>query len=101
MPHDDSIDEGPGEHDAHLMDDDPSDTVACAHCGEEIWSYAQRCPQCGTHFRGEAWQFEHRPRGHGGSGTFEASGSTGGMNLWSWIAIAVVVALIMMFLRLR
>lgn len=51
------IDEGPGEHDAHLMDDDLDETVPCARCGQDIWAYAQRCPECGVHFSGEAWQF--------------------------------------------
>ena len=54
---DDQIDEGPGEHDLHLMDDDPEETVPCARCGRKIWSYVQRCPHCGVHFSGEAWEF--------------------------------------------
>ncbi len=51
------VDEGPGEHDSHLMDDDPSDTTPCARCGKDIWAYAQRCHHCGVHFSCEAWQF--------------------------------------------
>jgi len=52
------IDEGPSEHDAHLMDDDPAETVPCARCGRQVWAYAQRCQHCGVHFLGEAWQFK-------------------------------------------
>ena len=55
---DDELDEGPGEHDAHLMDDDPGETVPCARCGKPVWTYAQRCQHCGVHFAGEAWQFK-------------------------------------------
>jgi len=54
------MDEGPGEHDVHLMDDDLEQTVACAHCGDQVWSYTQQCPHCGVHFAGEAWEFEYR-----------------------------------------
>lgn len=49
--------EGPGEHDRHLLDDDPTDTTPCARCGRYVWAYAQRCHHCGVHFAGEAWQF--------------------------------------------
>ena len=52
------IEEGPGEHDAHLMDDDETETVDCPRCGQAIWAYTQRCDYCGVNFSGEAWQFE-------------------------------------------
>lgn len=43
------------------MDDDrvplEAETVRCAKCRKYIWAYAIRCPKCGTHFNGEAWQF--------------------------------------------
>lgn len=54
----DRINEGPGEHDAHLMDDDQTETVVCPRCGKHVWAYSQRCHHCGVHFRGEAWQFD-------------------------------------------
>ena len=34
-------------------------TVKCAHCGEYIGMHKTRCPYCGIHFRGEAFQFKH------------------------------------------
>ncbi len=77
------IDEGPGEHDTHLMADDPSDTTPCARCGEEIWAYSQRCHHCGLHFSGEAWQFT--PAG-------EAQAPV--RQWWRWVAALVVVAML-------
>lgn len=74
------IDEGPGEHDAHLMDDDPSETVACAKCGRHIWAHAQQCQHCGIHFSGEAWQFDRQADGRG---------------LWPWVVAALVIAMLL------
>ena len=39
-------------------DEDPN-RVRCAHCGEWIFARSERCPKCGTHFLGEAFQFTH------------------------------------------
>jgi uncharacterized membrane protein YvbJ len=36
-----------------------SENVKCAHCGSWIPSRSKRCPKCGVHFRGEAFQFSH------------------------------------------
>ncbi|HEX9832276.1 MAG TPA: hypothetical protein VGA66_04160 [Mycobacterium sp.] len=77
------MDEGPGDHDAHLMDDDPSETVACAKCGKQIWAYAQRCHHCGVHFSGEAWQFDRQ--------TGAGDGSSG---WWPWVVAALILALL-------
>ena len=33
--------------------------VRCAHCGKWIFARSTRCSECGTHFRGEAFQFTH------------------------------------------
>lgn len=73
------IDEGPGEHDAHLMDDGGDDTAACPKCGGEVWAHAHRCDHCGVHFTGEAW--------HGEIAGGEPSRSW----VW-WAAVAVLIA---------
>lgn len=75
--------EGPGEHDTHLMDDDPAETVACAKCGKQIWAYAQQCRHCGVHFSGEAWQFDRQ------TGTGER-----GSGWWGWVVAALILALL-------
>lgn len=33
--------------------------VRCAHCGEPILATVTRCPECGVHFQGEAYEFSH------------------------------------------
>ncbi len=56
-------DEGPGEHDAHLLDRpgvEDNDYVPCPNCGDEILAYADRCHHCGTELAGEAWTVEPR-----------------------------------------
>lgn len=82
------IDEGPGEHDAHLLDDDLGQTVPCPRCGGQVWEYAQRCPHCGVHFTGEAWEFEvnkgEKPRRR--------------RLLWILAAILVIVAILLLAL---
>lgn len=50
------IDEGPGEHDAHLLDDDEPSLVVCVSCAAMISAHAVRCHHCGANFVGEAWQ---------------------------------------------
>lgn len=51
-------DDGPGEHDEHLLDehDHAGDLVPCPVCGKSIWAHASRCHHCGHEFAGEAWQ---------------------------------------------
>ena len=49
-------DEGPGEHDVHLLDDDENDTVPCPHCGKQILAWADRCHRCGVDLGTEAWK---------------------------------------------
>jgi hypothetical protein len=39
-------------------DEDPN-KVKCSHCGEWIFARSTKCPRCGVHFRGEAFQFSH------------------------------------------
>ncbi len=51
------IDEGPGEHDAHLMDGGDDSSVLCPKCQEEVWARATQCPHCKIHYAGEAWEF--------------------------------------------
>ena len=74
------MDEGPGEHDAHLLDDDLEQTVPCARCGAHVWSHTQRCPQCGVHFSGEAWQFEYRDGGRKHTSS-----------RWWWLIVALLI----------
>jgi len=83
----DQINEGPGEHDTHLTDDDPADTVACPRCGKHVWTYAQRCQYCGVHFSGQAWQFNlaGAPVHHTG-------------NRWLILILLVVLALLLLIL---
>jgi len=75
--------EGPGEHDSHLMDDDPSETVACAKCGKQIWAYAQKCHLCGVNFQGEAWQFEPK----------DVKDSVSG-RMWVVVIVVLIVAML-------
>lgn len=83
MYDDDPIDEGPGKHDAHLMDDDLSETVICPRCGEHIWAYSQRCEHCGVHFQGEAWQYD---------AASDPSTPTG--RIWPIIVALVIIAML-------
>jgi uncharacterized membrane protein YvbJ len=39
-------------------DNDPN-RVRCAHYGAWILGIETRCPKCGIHFRGQAFQFAH------------------------------------------
>lgn len=50
-------DEGPGEHDAHLLDHDEgeNDTAPCPDCGAELLALADRCHRCGATFSKEVW----------------------------------------------
>ncbi len=75
--------DGPGEHDAHLMDDDPTQTVQCPKCGKHIWAYAQQCDHCGVHFQGEAWQFDAA-----------TDSSTPSGRLWTIIVVLIILALL-------
>ncbi len=86
---DDQIDEGLGEHDLHLMDDDPGQTVSCAHCGRQIWTYAQRCPRCGVHFSGEAWEFR-----------FDSMGQGLCFSVWLWLVVGLILlAFVILWVR--
>lgn len=43
--------------DRATSDDHEPEVVQCPKCGKAIWAYARKCPKCGIHFAGEAWQF--------------------------------------------
>lgn len=48
--------EGPTEHDAHLLDHEwDNDLVPCPVCGKTILALADRCHKCGSVFDQEAW----------------------------------------------
>lgn len=76
--------EGPGEHDAHLLDDDDDgdeDESPCPACGRMVWAQAQQCPHCGEWFAGEAWERQ-------------AAGGKPRPTLWWWVAAVLVVVLL-------
>ena len=81
------LNEGPGDHDAHLMDDDTEETVACPRCGEHVWAYAQRCDYCGVHYSGEAWQFD-------------SDGGTTDSNPWFWPVVVAMLVLAILIIAL-
>jgi hypothetical protein len=39
--------------------DENPDRVRCARCGKSILATVIRCPECGVHFQGEAYEFTH------------------------------------------
>ena len=49
--------EGPGEHDGHLLDHDAgeNDTAPCPECGAELLAMADCCHRCGAMFGKEVW----------------------------------------------
>jgi len=57
------------------------DLVRCARCGKMILATATRCPECGVHFQGEAYDFEH-PAERGG-----------GRRLRGWVLLVAIVLL--------
>jgi hypothetical protein len=79
-----SGDDGPGEHDARLLDDDPAETTPCPRCGKYLWAYTQQCHHCGEHFPGEAWQ---------SAPTGKAKVPVG--MWWPTIAVLVVMAIVL------
>ncbi len=60
MHEDNYDDEGPGEHDAHLLRDDSQDLTPCPACGKYVWAYATRCHHCDAQFTGEAWSVQQQ-----------------------------------------
>ena len=78
------MDEGPGPHDRHLMEDG-GDTVPCARCGQEVWEGAERCPHCGVHFAGEAWEFA-------------SAGGKGRARLPRWVVVTAWVLAVVLIL---
>ena len=79
------IDEGPGEHDQHLMDED-EDTVPCPSCGRPIWAEAEKCPRCGQWLTGQAWRGED-----------DAAGARG-KRWWWWVAVVMLIILLIFLL---
>jgi len=79
------IDEGPGEHDAHLMDEDEPDTVKCVSCRRWISAHTEQCPHCGVYFAGEAWQQQ-------------IAGEAAPRAWWRWAAIVALIAFVVWIL---
>jgi len=71
--------EGPGEHDAHLIEDDRAsvDLCPCPACGCTVNAHARDCHRCGHDFGCEAWQAQGKPR----------------HRLWVWVAIATLAGM--------
>lgn len=42
----------------HRRRDGNDDLVRCARCGKMILATAMRCPECGVHFQGQAYEFD-------------------------------------------
>ena len=62
MPGDKSwMDEADDEYPDEFDDDDSADTVACPHCGAEIYEDAVRCPVCEDYVTHDAHGFSGRP----------------------------------------
>jgi len=72
--------EGPGEHDAHLLDDADEGTVPCPECGEPVWAEAEKCPHCGTWIS------------HDVAGQVRPAGGRAVKPWWWWVAIIVLLA---------
>lgn len=78
----DDDDEGPSEHDAHLIDDEDSDaiedTVPCPACGKEVLAFAEHCHHCGEYFAGEAWMAQRSAK----------------QGLWTLVGVLVAAAML-------
>ena len=60
-----------------------NDKVPCTKCGALIHMHTTRCPYCGIHFRGQAFEFDRA----------EADSSGRGNRAIRWIARLVLAAL--------
>ncbi len=74
-----------GEENYRLGDyREQNDLVRCIKCGAQISAYATRCPECGVHFRGEAYDFvrpePRRPKV---------------VRIMAWIALAVLAVAVL------
>lgn len=81
---DDRDPDGPGEHDAHLLDDSETDIVPCPRCGKGVLAEAERCHRCGAEFRQEAW--------------LAAEGAGLKAAVWALAAILVLAAMVYVLL---
>jgi predicted amidophosphoribosyltransferase len=71
--------EGPTEHDAHLLGDEhENDLVPCPACGKTILALADRCHRCGSVFDREAWLVQTSPKK--------------GLYLWTAVGLLIVIA---------
>jgi hypothetical protein len=58
-------------------------SVRCTRCGRFIPATAIRCPECGVHFQGEAYDFTH-PADRGAVG--------GRMARWTVVVVSILLA---------
>lgn len=85
-------DEEPLKFESHTGGDGgDEDKVPCAKCGRLIPMHSTRCPYCGIHFMGEAFEFRHA------SERFDATGH----RFLRWIAlllIGIIVAILVLLI---
>ncbi|MCP4248002.1 MAG: hypothetical protein GY778_13220 [bacterium] len=70
----------PGDADNGLT---PDDKVPCAKCGTLIHMHTTRCPNCGIHFRGPAFEFDRS----------QVDDGAGGNRTFRWIAATVLAVI--------
>ena len=46
-------DDDDDEIDYSLRDEDDGDTIACPHCGQDVFDDAEQCPNCGMYLSEE------------------------------------------------
>jgi hypothetical protein len=68
MPGDDLEFERPGDDlrdeeypDEDRLDDEATETIACPHCGAEVYQDAAVCPACGTYLTPDTSVWSDRP----------------------------------------
>ena len=69
--------------------------VKCAHCGKYIGMRRTRCPHCGIHFHGEAFQFKHK------SEPDPSPRKSTPTTILAWIVLILIVISVLAALYLR
>lgn len=89
-------DEGPGDDDADLLDENEPATAPCPSCGHDVYEEAWRCEHCGADIGGSLDRSScHRdpllPQGERARGT----------SVPSWVYVTAVLVLIAIFWMYR